>query len=142
MADPIPFAWRSQSASRRLDQCVTPMACSDSGGGATVADRISLTAFSVSTVFGPPGRGASSSPASPSSAYCRRHLTTVGSVHPARSAICGPVSPSAASSTILARSATRAGAPRSRARRSSSARSASGTVRIRTRFGMRHCPAP
>ena len=88
-----------------------PCACSDSGGGVTVAARISLTASSVSTVFGPPGRGASSSPASPSSAYCRRHLTTVGSVHPARSAICGPVSPSAASSTILARSATRAGAP-------------------------------
>jgi Tetracyclin repressor-like, C-terminal domain len=119
----------SQSASRRADQCVTPAACRASGGGVTVADRISLTTRSVSTVFGPPGRGASSSPASPSSAYWRRHLTTVGSVHPTRSAICGPVSPSAASSTIRARSTTRAGAPRSRTRRSSRARSASGTVK-------------
>jgi hypothetical protein len=132
---------RSQSASRRLDQCVTPWAASDRGGGVTVAARISHTASSVSTVFGPPGRGASSSPARPSSAYCRRHLITVGSVQPIRPAICGPVSPSAASSTIRARSATRAGAPRSRARRSSFTRSASGTVRMRTRLGMRHCPA-
>jgi len=60
------------------------------------------------------------------SAYCRRHLTTVGSVHPTRSAICGSVSPSAASNTIRARSGTRAGAPRSRARFSSFARSESG----------------
>ena len=35
----------------------------------------------------PAHRFASSSPASPSSAYCRRHLTTVGSVHPTRPAI-------------------------------------------------------
>jgi hypothetical protein len=35
----------------------------------------------------------------------------------------------------------RAGAPRSRARHSSVTRSASGTVTMRTRFGMRHCPA-
>jgi hypothetical protein len=136
------FFLRSQSASRRLDQCVTPIACSEPGGGVTVADSISAIASSVSTVFGPPGRGASSSPASPSSAYCRRHLTTVGSVHPTRSAICGPVSPSADSSTIRARSATRAGADRSRARRSSLARSASLTASTRTRLGMGHCPAP
>ena len=50
------------SASRRLDQCVTPIACSEPGGGVTVADRISAIAASVSTVFGPPGRGASASP--------------------------------------------------------------------------------
>ena len=65
------------------------------GRGRTRRDpgvRGSLTAI---TVFGPPEPGASSSPASPSSAYWRRHLTTVGSVHPARSAIWGPVSPSA-----------------------------------------------
>lgn len=54
---------------------------------------------------------------------------------------CGPVSPSADSSTIRARSATLAGAPRSRARRSSFTRSESGTVRMRTRFGMRNYPA-
>jgi hypothetical protein len=77
----------------------------------------------------------------PRPAYCRRHLITVGSVHPACSAICGPVSLSAASSTILARSTTRAGSPFDRARRSSSARSLSGTVSTRTRFGIRHCPA-
>jgi hypothetical protein len=137
----MPLAWRSQSASRRLDQCVTPWARSDSGGGVTVAARISHTASPVSTRRGPPGRGASSSPASPRSAYWRRHLTTVGSVQPARSAICAPVSPPAASSTIRARSTTRAGTAFDRARRSSSARSASGTVRMRTRFGIRHFPA-
>jgi len=108
----------------------------------TVADKITAIASSVSTVFGPPGRGASASPARPASAYCARHFTTVGSLHPTRSAICGPVSPSADSSTIRARSATRAGAPRSRARCSSFARSESGTVRMRTRLGMRDCPAP
>jgi hypothetical protein len=106
-----------QSARRRDDQCVTPRACNDSGGG-TAAARISHTTSSVSTVFGPPGREASSSPASPASAYWRRHLTTVGSVQPARSAIRAPVSPSAASSTMRARPTTRAGAPFDRARRS------------------------
>lgn len=62
------------------------------------------------------------------------HLVRI-SCHAARSAIGGPVSPSAASSTIRARSATRAGAPRSRTRRSSLARSASGTLSTRTRLG-------
>ena len=65
----MPLARRSQSASRRLDQCVTPAARSDSGGGVTVAARIWPATSSVSTVFGPPGRGASSSPASPEPAY-------------------------------------------------------------------------
>jgi hypothetical protein len=41
-------------------------------------------------------------------AYWGRHLTIVGSVQPGRSAICAPVNPSAASSTIRARAATRA----------------------------------
>jgi hypothetical protein len=131
----------SQSASRRADQCVVPCACSDSGGGVRVTARISQTVSSVSTVTGPPPRGASCSPASPRSPYCRRHLITVGSVHPARWAISAPVRPSAASRTIRARSTTRAGAPFDRARRSSSARSASGTTKTRTRLGMRHCPA-
>ena len=80
----MPLAWRSQSASRRLDQCICPAARSDSGGGVTVAARIWHITSAVSTRRGPPGRGASSSPASPASAYWRRHLTTVGSVHPAR----------------------------------------------------------
>ena len=97
---------RSQSASRRDDQCVIPCAWRDSGGGVSVAARIWHTASSVSTVTGPPPRGASSSPASPDAVCCRRHLITVGSVQPVRSAICGPVSPSAASSTIRALSAT------------------------------------
>jgi hypothetical protein len=75
---------RSQSASRRDDQWVTPMACSGSGGGVTVAARISLTAWSVSTVLGQPGRGASSSPASPPSAYCRRTSRKKVTTTPAR----------------------------------------------------------
>jgi len=106
---PMPLAWASQSASRRLDQCVTPAARSDSGGGVSVAARTWHATSSVSTVFGPPGRGASSSPASPRPEYWRRHLITAGSVQPARSAICAPVSPLAASSTIRGRSAARAG---------------------------------
>jgi hypothetical protein len=112
----MPLTWPSQPASRRLDQCVTPAARKDSGGGVTVAARIWHTTSSVSTVFGPRGRRASSSPASPDSAYWRRHLITVGSVQPTRSAICAPVSPAAPSSTIRARSTTRAGAPFARAR--------------------------
>ncbi len=98
----------SQSASRRADQCVTPIAASAPGGGVTVADRISAITASVSTLRGPPGRGASASPASPAAAYWARHLTTVGSLHPTRPAICGPVSQSTDSSTIRARSASAA----------------------------------
>ena len=52
------------------------------------------------------------SPASAASVCRRRHLITVGSVQPARSAICAPVNPSAASSTVRARSTTRADALR------------------------------
>jgi hypothetical protein len=104
-------AVRSQSASRRADQCLTPCACSDSGGGDTVAARISHTAASVCTVTGPPPRRASSSPASPDSAYWLRHLTTVGSLQPTIAAISGLVFPSTASSTIQARSAPRTGHP-------------------------------
>jgi hypothetical protein len=48
----------------------------------------------------------SSCPASPAWVYRRRHLITVGSVQPARSAICAQVNPSAASGTIRARSTT------------------------------------
>jgi hypothetical protein len=58
----IPLCRRSQSASRRDDQCVTPAACKDLGGRVTVAARISHATSSVSTRRGPPGRGASSSP--------------------------------------------------------------------------------
>jgi hypothetical protein len=131
----------SQSASRLDDQCVIPCFCSDSGGGVTVTARISHTVCSVSTVTGPPPRRASCRPASPRSAYCRRHLITAGSEHPVRPAISAPVRPPAASRMIRARSTTRAGAPFDRARRSSSARSASGTIRTRTRSGIRHCRA-
>ncbi len=132
----------SQPNSRRADQCVTPIAASAPGAGVTVADKISAITSSVSTLRGPPGRCPSASPASPAAAYWARHFTTVGSLHPTRSAICGPVSPSADSSTIRARSATRAGAPRSRAIRSSFARSAPVTVTMRTRFGMTVIPHP
>jgi hypothetical protein len=51
-----------------------------------------------------------------------RHRITVGSEQPTRSAISTPGTPSAASSTILARSTTRAGAPFNRACLSSTAR--------------------
>jgi len=45
----MPITRRSQFASRRLNQCVTPAARSDSGGGVTAAARISQTTSSVST---------------------------------------------------------------------------------------------
>jgi hypothetical protein len=113
----------SQSASRRADQCVRPRSRSACGGGVTVAASTSAVTSGVITVTGPPGRGASCSPAMPDSAYRRRQVITVGSVQPTRSAICGPVNPCSASNTIRARCATRAGSAFDRARRSSSVRS-------------------
>jgi hypothetical protein len=128
---------RSQSASRRDDQCVIPIARNASGGGVMGTDRISAIAVSVSTVLRPPVRAASSSPARPSSAYCRRHLTTVGSVHP-------PLGDLRSSQALggqqhdpcpLRHPRRRSPVPQPSLQL---ARSASLTVRMRTRFGMSH----
>ena len=126
---------RNRSASNREDQCVTP---SSTGGSVNVIDRIS-SRTSWEIVAGLPERGASARPASPRAANLERHITTVGSAQPTRAAICLPGTPSADSSTIRARSTSRAGAPFARTRRVSSTRSASVTASTLTRFGMSHC---
>ncbi len=84
-------------ASSRLDQCVT---ANDSGGGSSVAAMIAES----STVFGRPGRGSSSNPASPCSANRSRHLITVGRDTPTSRAVPEVPLPSATANTIRARS--------------------------------------
>jgi len=79
----MPLAWRSQSASRRPGQCVTP-GCPQRLRRRRHGRGQDPAACSASAVFGPPGRGASASPAIPRPAYWRRHLTTAGSVQPGR----------------------------------------------------------
>lgn len=69
-----------------------------------------------------PGRGRSPSPSIPASAYRLRHFTTVGNDDEVRSAISVLGTPSAASTTILARCTTPAGAVDARATTSSRAR--------------------
>src|SRR5665647_2745856 len=123
---------RSRSASNREDQCVIP---SSAGGSVNVIDKIS-SRTDCGIVGGLPDRGASARPASPRAANRERHITTVGSAQPTRAAICFPGTPSADSSTIRARSTSRAGEPFARTLRASSTRSASQTVNTFTRFGM------
>jgi hypothetical protein len=109
---------RNRAASRRDDQCVMP---SSVGGSVSVIARIS-SRTTGGMVGGFPDRGSSASPAIPCSANRDRHRITVGSEQPTRSAISRPGNPSAANSTIRARSTTRAGDPRRRTCRSSTAR--------------------
>jgi hypothetical protein len=128
---------RSRSANNRLDQCVMP---SSAGGSVKVTAKIS-SRIDWSIVGGFPERASSTSPPNPRSANRDLHRITVGSLQPTRSAISTPGTPSAASSTIRARSTTRAGSPLARTRRRSTARSSSVIVSVRTRFGMHHCLA-
>ena len=114
------FEIPSCSANSRLDQCVTP---SRSGGGSSVA---STTATS-STVFGRPGFGRSSRPASPSAAYRFFHPITVGLDAPVRVAISFVPTPSAANNTIRARRTGPAGIDVERSHDSNTLRSAAGT---------------
>ena len=88
----------SSRASSRDDQWVTP---SRFGGGSSVVTTI----FTSSTDLGRPDLGRSSSALIPAATYRDRQWRTVGTDVPHRSAtsVCG--SPSAASSTILARRA-------------------------------------
>jgi hypothetical protein len=82
----------------RLDQCVT---ASVAGGGSNVAAMIAAS----SMVFGRPGRGSSSSPASPCARNRSRHLITVGRVEPTAAATeLVPAPGCAHASTIRARS--------------------------------------
>jgi len=121
-----------RSASNREDQCVIP---SSAGGSVNVIAKIS-SRTSRAIVGGLPDRGASARPASPRVAKRERHITTAGSAQPTLAAICFPGTPSADSSTIRARSTSRAGEPFARSLRVSSTRSESETVNTLTRFGM------
>jgi hypothetical protein len=104
---------------------------SSAGGSVSVIARISSrTAGGI--VGGFPGRGASASPARPRSANRDRHRITVGSLHPTRPAISTPGTPSAASSTIRARSTSRAGAPLRFTCRCNTARCSSVNATVRT----------
>ena len=107
----------------------------DRPGGITLEEEL-LGGFG-----GFPDRGSSVSPARPCSANRDRHRITVGSLHPTRSAISSPGTPSAASSTIRARSTIRAGDPFDRVRRSSTTRCSSVNASVRTRLATTHCPA-
>jgi hypothetical protein len=104
---------------------------SSAGGSDKVRVKIS-SRTGCGIVGGLPERRASARPANPRSAYRDRHNTTVGSEHPTRAAISLPATPSAANSTIRARSTTRAGAPFDRARRINSSRSSAATASTRT----------
>jgi Putative transposase of IS4/5 family (DUF4096) len=97
----------SSLASSREDQWVTPSA---SGGGVRVVARISARR-SRRTVWGRPRRGRSAKPAvSPCRTWRLRQAITVGRETPSRSAISLLATPSAASSRILARWTSAAGA--------------------------------
>ncbi len=109
-------------------QCVRP-----AGRVSSVAVTTSAT-FPSLTVRGAPGRGSSASPSIRRSAKRRRHRATVIRATPSRSTIARLLSPSAASSTICARSASPRATFRRRSRASSSPRSASDNS-IRTALG-------
>jgi hypothetical protein len=116
------------SAMPRELQCVRP-----AGRRSSVAVTTSAT-FSSVTVRGAPGRGSSNSPSRRRSAKRRRHVATVIRATPSRSTIARLLKPSAASSTISARSAPPRATFRRRRRASSSVRSAADNS-IRTALG-------
>jgi hypothetical protein len=99
-------------------------------------------------VRGRPGRGASSSPASPAALNRLSHPRTTSAPTPTRPAIAGTRAPSAASATIHARRANRTGAVSARTSRpiftcSSSVRSRTHTAMAHTSYGQRQqepCP--
>jgi hypothetical protein len=109
-------------------QCVRP-----AGSLSSVAVTTSAT-FSSVTVRGAPGRGSSRSPSSRRSAKRRRQVATVMRATPRRSTIARLLKPSAASSTISARTASPRATFRRRRRAASSTRSASDNS-IRTALG-------
>src|SRR5665647_2613302 len=147
-ADRVELARRVRakgSAARDVERARIVLLAADGVPGKAIAARVGCaeptvvmwrSRFAERGLAGLPDRGASASPARPRSANRERHITTVGSAQPTRAAICLPGTPSAASSTIRARSTSRAGEPFARTRRASSARSPSQTVNTLTRFGM------
>ena len=115
---------RSTSASPR-PPAATPAAGSPSRPGSRTPPHQSAPAA------GRPGRGASSSPASPDSAHCRRHLTTAGGA-PGPPGDLGAGQPGCGQQHDPGPFRHPGPGPFDRASRSSSARSASGTVKTRT----------
>src|SRR6266540_6462345 len=90
--------------------------------------RVQASAINFARVCGPctsgrPGRGASRRPGSPSASKRRRHFFTVCSEQPTSLAILAAERPSAAASTIRARSTARRSAVRERTIRSNTRRS-------------------
>ena len=85
-------------ANNRLDQCVTP---SFGGGGSSVANTMATGSMRA----GRPDLGRSSNPAAPSAANRRFQPITAGLLNPTRRTISVVPTPSAASSTTLARCA-------------------------------------
>jgi hypothetical protein len=122
----------SWSAISRLDQWVTP---SRGGGGSNVASTTSIS----STCAGRPGFGRSSSPPRPSAAYRFFQPITAGFDTPTRSTISFTGTFSAASSTIRARCAKRAGTDGERRQDSITSRSRGGPCMV-TVNAMTHDP--
>src|SRR5215211_2362157 len=102
-------------ASRRTLQCDSP-----AGGGSSVLASTRCT-VSSSIARGRPERGRSASPLRPARANCARHRLTVGSDRPSSPAMSVLLAPSAARSTIRARSASFCATDGVRSRRRSSA---------------------
>jgi hypothetical protein len=120
----------------RLDQCVTPYR---RGGGRSVA----ATICRWSRCRGRPDRAWSSNPARPRAAYRLRQPITVGPDTPTSSAIAVFDTPSAASSTIRARSANPARTDDDRVSRSNTSRSPTrNPSAAAARFGTPHRPTP
>ena len=116
---PAAAAWRASSGQVQRASGF-PLAA-----GGSQARALTSATTRAGNVRGRPGRGASASPARPCWQYRRRHLRAVSSQMPSRAAIALFPNPSAASSTIRARSTSRNGAVARRDTASSSARAAS-----------------
>jgi hypothetical protein len=119
-------------ANNRLDQCVTPRF---SGGGSNVANTIATGSMTA----GRPDFDRSSNPAMPSAANRRFQPITAGLLNPTRRTISPVPTPSAVSSTTLARCAKPARIDGDRVHDSNSSRSRDDSSTL-TVNGMRHDP--
>jgi hypothetical protein len=116
---PLAAVWRDSSGQVQRASGA-PLAA-----GISHASALTPATTRAGNTRGLPGRGASARPSMPRSQYRRRHLRTVSSQIPSRCAITQFSNPSAASSTIRARTTSRNGAVARRDNDSSSARCAS-----------------
>lgn len=115
---PLAAAWRASSGQVQRASGILLAAGSSHARALTPATTV------AGNTRGLPGRGASASPSIPCAQYRRRHLRAVSAQMPSRPAIAQFATPSAASSTIRARTTKRNGAVARRGRDSSSARPA------------------